>query len=225
MHWFYMEGDEKKGPVDFSTMKELIATGVVAAGVPVWRSGFDAWMPAETVPGLLRGSSATSVAVPAVVTLPEAKYEGLGGWLILVGFGLAVTPLRILVLVLKDLLPAMTGETWAMLTTPGTEIYHPLWAPLLYFEVLGNLFFIGAALVLLVLFFKRKKIFPTLMIGFYLFNLVFIGVDAIVGEMIPFIAEQSDPESAKEVIRSVVGALIWVPYFLVSKRVKATFTR
>ena len=49
--------------------------------------------------------------------------------------------------------------------------------------------------------------------------------NAIVGEMIPFIAEQSDPESAKEVIRSVVGALIWVPYFLVSKRVKATFTR
>ena len=34
-----------------------------------------------------------------------------------------------------------------------------------------------------------------------------------------------DPGGARELYRSVIGALIRIPYFLVSKRVQATFIR
>jgi hypothetical protein len=61
------------------------------------------------------------------------------GWLFLIGIGMVVNPLRLLFLIGRDLIPSFSGETWTILTTPGTTVYHPLWAPLLIFELLGNI--------------------------------------------------------------------------------------
>lgn len=151
------------------------------------------------------------------------QYKKIGGWLILVAIGLVLTPLRFLVVVVKDLLPVFSGETWSILTTPGTEAYHPFLAPLLIFELIGNIAFVVFAIVVAIFFFKRQKIVPKLMIAFLFSNLAFVVIDYFVADSIPFIASQNDPESLRELIRVLIGCLIWVPYFLVSKRVKGTF--
>jgi hypothetical protein len=155
--------------------------------------------------------------------LDAHRYQGLKGWLVLVAIGLIVTPIKLSILLFTSLLPAFREETWSVLTSPGSEKSHPLWAPILIGELSMNAIFIVADLGLLVLFFTKSRNFPKAVIAFYLANLVFVVADFFVADLIPSVATQADPGSLKELTRTVVGCAIWVPYFLVSKRVKATF--
>lgn len=91
--------------------------------------------------------------------------------------------------------------------TPRRDIYSPLWAPLLIAEVLVNIGLITAWVYIAFLFFKKKAAFPKWYIGIWSFTPVF------------------DPDTSKDLIRLFITALIWVPYILVSKRVKATFAK
>jgi len=153
------------------------------------------------------------------------NYDKIGGWLILVAIGLIIAPLRILLFTLKDIFPVFAPQTWSVLTTPGSEAYHPLWAPLLIGELVGNLFFVFLGIVLVVLFFQRRKIVPKLVIIYLVTNLGFVIADAYVATLIPIVAQQDNTSTVKEIVRGVVSAAIWTPYFLISKRAKGTFVR
>jgi len=156
----------------------------------------------------------------------QPDYSKIGGWLILITLGLIVAPIRISLLVFNDLLPVFKPEIWSVLTTPGSEAYHPLWKPLLIGELVGNLLFVAFSVILVVLLFQRKRIFPKLAIAYLVSNLIFVVADAYVVTLIPVAKAQGfDSATIKEITRSVVGAAVWVPYFMVSKRVKGTFTR
>ena len=153
----------------------------------------------------------------------QKQYDKIGGWLILVVIGLILAPIRLLVVLFKDLLPALSADTWSRLTTPGTEAYHPLWAPLLFFEILGNCLFILFPIIVAVFFFQKRRFVPRLIIVLLLANLVFVAIDYFAADLIPFVAAQEDMGSLVELIRVLIACTIWVPYFLVSKRAKGTF--
>jgi len=153
----------------------------------------------------------------------EKQYDKIGGWLILVAIGLIITPVRLIVFILTDLLTAFSPENWHLLTTPGTEAYHPLWAPILIFELVGNFMFFLFSIIVAIYFFQRDKIAPKMIIIFLLSNLIFVAVDYFIGNLIPFVRDLNNTQSTNELIRIVIGCLIWVPYFLMSKRVKGTF--
>jgi hypothetical protein len=148
---------------------------------------------------------------------------GLGGWLVLVAIGLVLSSLRLLVLLGQVFVPIFRDGTWAVLTTPGSEAYHPLWAPLLIFELVGNSGFIVAQLWLLVLFFRRSQSFPKLYVWMAFLNLPFILVDAWLGSFVLTDRPMIDVDTAKELARSIATIVIWVPYMRVSKRVRNTF--
>ena len=84
--------------------------------------------------------------------------------------------------------------------------------------------FLVAAIVLLVLFFKKNYRFPKLIVWFFALNVAFGVIDFFLGGLIPAVAAEPDTFSMKELIRGVVGAAIWIPYFLKSVRVRNTFT-
>jgi hypothetical protein len=151
------------------------------------------------------------------------QYNKIGGWLILVAIGLILTPIRLLVVVAKDLLPVFSGDVWSRLTTPGTEAYHPLWAPLLLFEIIGNGLFILFPIIIAIFFFQKRQFVPKLIIVLLLSNLLFLAIDFFAADLIPAVASQEDTASLMELARVFIACLIWVPYFLVSKRVKETF--
>lgn len=153
----------------------------------------------------------------------QKQYDKIGGWLILVAIGLIFTPIRLSVVLFKDLLPSLSADTWSRLTTPGTAAYHPLWAPLLLFEIIGNCLFILFPIIVAIFFFQKRRFVPKLIIVVLLSNLVFVAIDYFAADLIPFIAAQEDIGSLVELIRVFLACAVWVPYFLVSKRVKGTF--
>ena len=156
----------------------------------------------------------------------ERNLDGIGGWLILILLGLLVSPIRIGLVIYQTYVPLFSDGTWEQLTTSSSDAYHPFWAPLITFEIASNLLIILLGLLTLYFFFLKSKHTPRAAIAWLLSSFVFVVVDYFLADAIPFVAAQpADPETIKEVARSTVSAAIWVPYFLVSKRVKATFTR
>lgn len=154
----------------------------------------------------------------------QNKLKGLGGWLVLPALGLIVTPLRMAFQFYRDMLPALAPETWNALTDSSSTAYHPLWGPLIVFEVTANLALFFFTLWLLWIFFRKSKHVPRFFV-IWLVLLVAIQIaDLLLVNQIPALAAQpTDPESLKDLTRSIIGAAIWIPYFMKSKRVKNTF--
>lgn len=148
---------------------------------------------------------------------------GIRGWLILPLLGLFLSPFRISFFLYQEMWPIFSQGYWAILTTPTNETYHPYWAPLLVFEIVGNLLLIVATLAALYFFLTKSRYTPQIMIAWLAFILAFNVLDFFLADLIPAVAAQDDFESAKELARACIAAVIWIPYFLISKRVKATF--
>ncbi len=151
--------------------------------------------------------------------------EGLGGWLILVGIGIILSPLKIIALIFPVYSDIFSNGSWEALTTPGSEAYNSLWAPILMGEILINGVLVIAWLFIVFLFFSKKMAFPKWYIGILLFTLVFILVDAFSIKAVMPNEPVFDPETIKALGQTLIATLIWVPYMLVSKRVKATFIK
>ncbi len=149
--------------------------------------------------------------------------RGLGGWLVLVGIGVVFGPLRLIFILLTLHLPFFQDGTYTSLTDPGSPYYHPYWKPFILFEIGGNLLILGLCIWLVYLFFSKHRRFPKVFIFVQIFSPAFIVSDTFGVTLILPDIEALDPETARELISSVIGAMIWVPYMLVSKRVKATF--
>lgn len=155
----------------------------------------------------------------------ENNLEGLGGWLILVGLGIIFSPVKIIAMIFPVYSEIFSNGSWEALTTPGTEAYHSLWGAIIIGEILINVALVIAWLFIAFLFFSKKIAFPRWYIGILLFTLAFIFIDALALKSVMPNEPVFDPETIKEIGRTLIVSLIWVPYMLVSKRVKATFIK
>ena len=145
---------------------------------------------------------------------PPARGTPIGGWLILVGIGLSITPLRLIFdFVTNDYL--LSGQGWLSYWYNGDYGYFLI----LLAEHLYNVVFLLYSALVLVLFFQRRSSVPKLVIIFY-------GVSCLVTVGDSILAYQLDPSAevdSKEVTRAIIAAAIWIPYFIKSQRVKKTF--
>lgn len=167
---------------------------------------------------LLSGNSAIELAAP-----PAAPAVGIGGWLSLACLGLLLKP----VITFSNLCESgrfFLVSDWHALTVPDMESYYGLWAPTIIFEQLANILLLVFSVLLLVLFFERKRRFPLLMIIFSLLNLAVVGVDYLANALIPATKAHS-ASTLGGLTGAAVYTMIWVPYFFFSKRVKTTFLR
>ena len=162
----------------------------------------------------------------ATVEQPTQVQAGIGGWLILPLLGLCITPFRIGHLLWTHFWPVFSNKNiWFILGDPASPNYHPAWIPYLLFEVIGNTLIIAGALVCLRFFLRKSRHTPKLIIAWYLISVVVTMLDPLIGELIPAVAAESNAESIQEIGRSLLAAIIWIPYFLKSRRVKATFVK
>ncbi len=155
---------------------------------------------------------------------PE-NYDKIGGWLIVCAIGLALYPVQTAVSLFAEIMPALSAENWIRLTVPGSDDYHPWWAPLLIAEIVGNVCFLILSIFVLVSFLKLRRFVPRLAIIFLLSNFLFVGIDYYFTELILAKEDPLNMGPTTNFVRTLVASLIWVTYFFFSKRVKRTFTR
>lgn len=151
----------------------------------------------------------------------NAGPSGLGGWLIVIGLKLVMSILGNASLLAVQFLPMFNDGTWQALTTPGSDGYHPLLGPVIVFEMVGNGVFLVASAVLLVMYFLKSPWFPRCMIALLVANVVFLGLDLYAASLLPQV--DTNAGGATQFVRSCGAILIWVPYLLMSKRVRNTF--
>ncbi|MBD3789434.1 MAG: DUF2569 domain-containing protein [Campylobacterales bacterium] len=157
-------------------------------------------------------------------TQQQKDLNGLKGWLILVGFGLIFKPVYLIVSLVPIYQEIFSSTQWEIITTEGAQTYGHTLVPFIIGESLINIFLFVAAFYLLYLFFTKHYLFPKIFIFIAGFTFIFVLIDAWVGAIIlktPFI----DNETGRELFRSGIYAIIWIPYMYVSKRVKATFVK
>ena len=151
------------------------------------------------------------------------ELKGLGGWLVLVGIGVVISPVRLLATLVPIYQPIFEDGTWEALTTVGSEVYTPYFGSLLIGEIAFNTIIVAASVYLIYLFFSKHYLFPKLYVAIVAASLIFIPLDAwVVTKVFPG-EPMFDPETTKEFMKVLIGGVIWVPYMLVSKRVQATF--
>lgn len=152
---------------------------------------------------------------------------GLEGWLafFIVGISLGIL-LGVINLV-------GYGSTFSDLASVQSDApdYVAAMTPVLWFEILTNLLSIGLAVWLLVLLAKHKKLAKGIAIAYLVSSAIFLIIDyawaASVFETfnVTQYVQTEMSRAARDVGRGIIAAFIWVPYFLVSKRVKRTLTQ
>lgn len=155
----------------------------------------------------------------------ENKYEGLGGWLILVGLGIIISPFKIIKNYLPLYLEFFSNDEYKLLYTPGTDYYIPGYLPLIYAELAFNSMLVAAWVGVGFLFFSKSRLFKRFYIGILLFTFFFILIDSLVFNLLFPEDPLFDKETLVELARTAIIIAIWVPYMMVSKRVKATFVK
>ena len=154
----------------------------------------------------------------------SSELKGLGGWLILVGFGVTISPLLMGVQLHQYYQEVFASGFYTELSTPGSEVYNTELVRLMLFEVVTNVGLCLGFVYLAVLFYTKRRAFPKWFIGITLFTPLFLTFDHVyLISLIPEIPEKDRQAAILDIIRTVIHALIWVPYMLVSRRVKATF--
>lgn len=151
---------------------------------------------------------------------PEALNLPIGGWLVLPAIGLIFSPIVILV----DLFSAEIFNNTIWKSISYTTDYENMVSGLYVFETMYDIIFTCYTVVLIIMFFKRRAGVPKLMTIFYTSNLSILLLDtAFVGLLNESYANEAYDENMTQLIRTSIGAAIWVPYFNISQRVKDTF--
>ena len=165
---------------------------------------------AETAAGLQSAApNAAAVSVPAFTT--DTDLVGIGGWLIPHVLGLAIAPLFCMTAIFQDFRVLADPRLQAGLAArPGI-------ATLLLFEGSTNVIMLMALIGLNVLFYRTRRSFPRLMITFLIGAFILTLVDHL------WTMRFHSSITWTGVFQRLVAALIWVPYFLRSRRVEQTF--
>ncbi len=154
--------------------------------------------------------------VPAFAAFEDL--EGLSGWLFLVGIGLVASPFLLIRTILTVNIPFLYGEKYQIFLAA-----HPTSMILGVFELITNLILITFVLALNYLFYRKKNAFPTYMIIYLIAQICLLTADHLtVRALHPTL---NLAHGYANIARLIVSSCIWIPYFLVSRRVKATFVR
>lgn len=162
-----------------------------------------------------------STSEESIYSEPEKDYSSIGGWLILLGIGIFFGPLILMGQVTQmysDIADAITA-----ISDATSNAYNPSLAFFIKIEKFINWSLVLLSFYLWFLFFGKKRDFRIWFIAINLFSIIFIVADAIIiSNLVPGISG-FDADVIKQLFRSILYSIIWIPYLLISQRAKKTF--
>ena len=155
--------------------------------------------------------------------------QSIGGWLYLWLVTVAYLASTILIDVIGTL-PSVHPDIWALAGDSTASSYHHLLKPLLIFSLTIKI----ALLMYFCLwvapdFFKLRQRASKMIVAFLLAYLLSLVLERslwiFIRRSFPYmlLLAEGNPIFTKQVIIAGISCLIWVPYFLLSRSVKATF--
>lgn len=164
---------------------------------------------------VLAAAAAPGDAVPPVpagsLSIGQKDLRGIGGWLIVVALGLGFGPIGLLLALGASVLLLLSPEGQSLVAA------HPGVAGLLLFNAITDAILIVLLIVLNIVFYKTKKSFPRLAIGYLVVSFI---LEVAMHQMM---LQYMPTYPSIDAFGSLVAAAIWIPYFLLSQRVKQTF--
>jgi hypothetical protein len=151
----------------------------------------------------------------------EPELVGIRGWLVLCAIGIVLTPLQVAPRVFH-LVQTAAGPGFDLITTPGTTHYRPMVGLLVLGDVFIDIAILCVSVVEIPLFFGRRRIFPNVLIASRLAFGFFLLADHVLSRTL------TNPKPDTRIaglVASTFGVVIWVLYFWLSRRVRATFVR
>lgn len=138
----------------------------------------------------------------------DKSLEGIGGWLILPAIGMVLGPIV-----------GVVGLVIAL--GLYSRVARAGYGGVFMLELLVGAVLVALAIYAAVLFFRKQRKAPRIIIILLVAGL---GADLfLLAVELAASAQVFAAETAKQLVRDMIGAAIWIPYFRVSKRVKATF--
>lgn len=151
---------------------------------------------------------------PGIVFTYGSNFVALGGWLLFIAFGLAITPIAVLITTISN--GFFDLNKWHTYTIQGGWGYKAAFI----FEAMGNISLIYYSTFCFILLVNRRDILPKFITGLYAYCILFALCDCI------FVSElkgQTSETTITALTRAIIGGLIWIPYFRRSTRVQETF--
>jgi len=150
----------------------------------------------------------------------DRDLEGIRGWLILPALALIANPIKIAI---------ESAEGWYIFSATQWSIIGDSTDTdmmiLIACEMITNVAMFVIGLVLIVMFFTRRHTFPRLFIIYFVFYTIVFALDLLAVHLLPYPELEVSSGDLREFFRMAFYTGLWSTYFIVSGRVKATFTR
>lgn len=151
----------------------------------------------------------------------QKSLQGIGGWLVLPIIGLLYMLYKTVMMLLQEI--AQIQTVWPLATQVDSDFYVPGFATGFYLLQIGYGGLIALFLWTFIAAVKGKKQAKWL---FIITMVLFIVMVLVARFIFPYIfGMEINHSNIITVINGSFYCVLWIPYFLVSQRVKNTFTR
>lgn len=156
--------------------------------------------------------------------LQENTNLTIGGWLVLPAINIVITAFVILFQLFSE--DFFNHNIWVGILNSDLDNSYQI----LFFvaaELIYNVLYFTFTILIIILFFNRRSNIPILISVFYVVSFTIPLADTLItSEIFPSNLIDSDiSETYKDITRSAIAAIIWIPYFHISDRVKNTFIK
>lgn len=146
----------------------------------------------------------------------------IGGWLVIPAIGVFISPI---VFIYTTFTAGFFDQSaWEYISSIDSAGYNATWAFVFLMELLMNCLFLVYSIFLIILLVQKRTIFPIHYVSFRIINLVFLIADLVLVGTIDSEHFTNDASDMQELSRTIISAFVWIPYMLLSQRVKDTFT-